>query len=442
MLNCEGNWVPNFLTIPRVLWRRRTLERSCRWSRSELLARQAVGVTQLRRFAVERSPFYRRFHAGCDGHALSELPVLTKSVLMENFDEVVTDRSVRLRDAEAFLATEADGLFRDRYVVLATSGSTGLRGVFLFDPSEWIDALARITRPMLWAGVAPNSFRRRRMAMLASTTASHYSCQVGRSLASPYLPTLRMDAGDPVESMVARLNEWQPDVLAVYPSVLRQLALEQIAGHLRIRPYKVATSAEVLTTEDRRRAREAWGVHVFDTYGGTEYAPIAAECEYGAKHLFEDGAVIEIERDRVLLTVLERRTQPLIRYEISDVVRSVEGDCECGRPFRLIESVEGRVEDVLAFGEIRVHPNRFHEVLERAPVAGWQVISDGDGVRVLLTGLREAAAGSAVAEAVRAMLAREGITVGVRVVEVERLERGATGKAPLIVAKCRSGGRA
>jgi phenylacetate-CoA ligase len=425
--------VPNFLTIPRVLWRRRVLERSCRWSRPELLARQASTVTQLRRFALAQSPFYRRFHAGCDARPLNELPVLSKSLLMENFDEVVTDRSLRLRDAEAFLEAGSEGLFRNRYVVLATSGSTGLRGVFLFDPSEWIDALARITRPMLWAGVAPNPFKRRRMAMLASTTASHYSCQVGRSLESPYLPTLRMDAGDAVASMVARLNEWQPDVLAVYPSVLRQLAVEQKAGRLRIRPDKVATSAEVLTAEDRRRVREAWGVHVFDTYGGTEYAPIAAECELGRKHLFEDGAVIEIERDRVLLTVLDRRTQPLIRYEISDVVRSVDGDCECGRPFRLIESVEGRVEDVLAFGGIRVHPNRFHEVLERVPVTGWQVIQEGGALRVLLTGSRDA--GEAVGEAVRTMLAREGVVVAVRVAAVERLERGATGKAPLIVAR-------
>jgi len=427
--------VSNFLTIPRLLWRRRALERSCRWSRTELLARQAAAVTQIRRFAAQRSPFYRRFHAGCDGSPLSELPVLTKAVLMENFDEVVTDPSVRLSEAESYLAAGSPGLFRGRYVVLATSGSTGLRGVFLFDPSEWITVLARITRPMLWAGVAPNPFRRRRMAMLASTTASHYSCQVGRALESPYLPALRMDAADPVETMVARLNEWQPDVLAVYPSVLRQLALEQIAGRLRIRPDKIATSAEVLTAEDRRRAREAWDVHVFDTYGGTEYAPIAAECPFGRKHLLEDGAAIEIERDRVLLTVLDRRTQPLIRYEISDVVRSVEGDCECGRPFRLIESVEGRVEDVLAFGGIRVHPNRFHEVLERAPVAGWQVIFEGGDLRVLLTGLRVPEARPSIGEAVRAMLVREGVAVAVRVVEVERLERGATGKAPLIVAR-------
>ncbi len=426
----------NFLTIPRVLWRRRTLERACRWSRAELLTHQNSAVIRLRRFAIAHSPFYRRFHAGLESRPLSELPVLSKPLLMQNFDDVVTDRSVRLADAEAFLAGGSDGLFRNRYVVLATSGSTGLRGVFLFDPDEWLTALAAITRPMLWAGVAPNPFRRRRMALLASTTPSHYSCQVGRYLHSPFMPALRLDAGEPLDRMVARLNDWQPDVLAVYPSVLRQLAAEQAAGRLHIRPDKIATSAEILTSDDRRRASEVWSAPVYDTYGGTEYAPIAAECPFGSRHLMEDGAVIELERDRVLLTVLDRWTQPLIRYEISDVVRSVEGDCPCGRPFRLIAGVEGRVEDVLAFGSVRIHPNRFHEILEGAPVTGWQVIQDNGSLRVLLTGLRDPRAPESIAAALRAMLAREGVAAPpVRVAHVDRLERGATGKAPLIVAR-------
>ena len=107
--------------------------------------------------------------------------------------------------------------------------------------------------------------------------------------------------------------------------------------------------------------KEAWGLRVFDTYGATEYAPIAAECAYGRKHLFDDEAIIEIvdeegravpsgvRGDRVLLTVLGRRTQPLIRYEISDMVTPLDGACECGRPFRLIAAIEGRLEDILYF---------------------------------------------------------------------------------------------
>jgi phenylacetate-coenzyme A ligase PaaK-like adenylate-forming protein len=308
--------------------------------------------------------------------------------------------------------------------------------VFLFDPEEWLIALANITRPMLWAGAAPRVFHPPRTVMLASTAGSHYSSRVGLSLHSRFMPTLRIDAGETMERIVERLNDWQPEVMAIYPSVLRQLAAEQIAGRLRISPRKVATSAEVLTEDDRRRVRQAWNIHVYDTYGGTEYAPIAAECEFGRRHLFEDGAIIEIEKDRVLLTVLQRRTQPLIRYEVSDVVRSVEGGCQCGRPFRLIEAIEGRVEDVLWFGAVAVHPNQFHAVLETVPAAAWQVIHDEQGVQILLTGLRDPNACEPIGAAVRELLRRAGAGIQpVRVRAVDGLERGATGKAPLVLSR-------
>jgi phenylacetate-CoA ligase len=356
---------------------------------------------------------------------------------MQNFDDLVTDRAVRLEDAEAFLSSgAATGLFRGRYVVLATSGSTGLRGVFLFDPDEWLSALAGILRPMLWAGASPNPLKPPRTAMLTSTTASHYSSRVGLEFASRFMPTLRMDAGEPIDKIVGRLNDWKPEVIGVYPSLLRELAGEQLAGRLRIQPRKIGTSGELLTAEDRRRVQQAWNIPVFDTYGCTEYAPIASECAFGRKHLLEDESIIEIERDRLLLTVLHRRTQPLIRYEVSDMVRSVDGDCECGRPFRMIDAIEGRVEDVLRFGGVQVHPNRFHEVLETVPAAGWQVIHEPDALHVLLTGVRDRAALDTVHRSITEMLSSTGAPFPpIRVVEVAQLRRGATGKAPLILSR-------
>jgi putative adenylate-forming enzyme len=398
--------------------------------------RQSRALADLRRFARERSPFYRQFHRGLDHAPLAELPVLSKRTLMENFDDLVTDRALRLRDADSFL-TSAPGakLFRGRYVVLSTSGSTGFRGIFLFDREEWLTALAGITRPMLWAGAAPNPLKPSRMALIASTTTSHYSSRVGLSLASRFMPALRLDAGEPIDRIVARLNEFQPEVMAVYPSILRQLAVEQADGRLRIWPRKIATSAEALADDVRRRVRHVWGIRVYDTYGCTEYSPIAAECELGRKHLFEDGAIIEIERERVLLTVLYRRTQPLIRYEISDMVKPVEGECACSRPFRMIETIEGRLEEVLVFGKVAVHPNRFHEVLETAPASGWQVIRENGGLSVLLTGLRDAAACDRIGRSVREMLEAAGAPAPpIRVSVVDELRRGATGKAPLVVA--------
>jgi putative adenylate-forming enzyme len=447
--------MPSNILMPlRVLWKRRGLERSCRWTRAKLRMHQSQAERAIRQYAYQCSPFYRRFHAGLESHPLSELPILSKATLMENFDDLVTDRSIRLREVEDFLGDNSLRLYREQYVALATSGSTGRRGVFLFNEKEWLTAVASIARPIGWAGIQPNPFRPARTAMVTSTTASHYSARVGLSVSSRLIPTLRLDAAEPLESMVRRLNQWQPEVLVAYPSILRQLSEEQIQGRLQVPIRHVATSAEVLTAETRKRVTQAWPAKIYDTYGATEYAPIAAECSYGRKHLFEDGAIIEVvdERgrpvppgtagDRILLTIFNRRTQPLIRYEISDMVRPVAGECECGRPFQLIEAVEGRLEDVLSFPagngsgrSISIHPNTFHRILENAPVTGWQVVQDDDELRVNLTGLRDAAWRAQIESAVRRLLEREGAAnIEVRVRDVEQLQRGATGKTPLIVS--------
>jgi phenylacetate-coenzyme A ligase PaaK-like adenylate-forming protein len=116
--------------LVRVLSERALQERSCRWTAARLAHHQTKSVARLREFALTHSPFYREFHRGLEQRPLQQLPILTKSEMMERFDDLVTDRDVKLADAEAYLRTQ-DGakLFRDRYVVMSTSGSTGRRRV-------------------------------------------------------------------------------------------------------------------------------------------------------------------------------------------------------------------------------------------------------------------------------------------------------------------------
>lgn len=122
----------------RVLAMRGGLRRRDRWDRAELDAHRERRLRELRRFAVERSPFYRRLHAGLEDAPLDALPTVTKAELAASFDEVVTDRGVRLADVEAHLRSMAgDARFRGRYRVVSTSGTTGVRGVFLSDAAEW-----------------------------------------------------------------------------------------------------------------------------------------------------------------------------------------------------------------------------------------------------------------------------------------------------------------
>jgi putative adenylate-forming enzyme len=442
------------LLIGRVLAMRGRLRAREGWTRAVLDAHQRAAERAVRAFAYERSPFYGRFHAGLFDRPLGELPVLTKATLMEHFDELVTDRSVRLADVEAHLARlTGDERFCGRYRVVSTSGTTGVRGIFLSDPVEWAMVIASYNRAQEWAGVVASPFRRTRMAVVSTTTGWHQSARVGASVRNPLVPTLRIDATDPLPRTVARLNAFRPDSLVAYASMHRLLAEEQLAGRLRIAPRAIMSASEVLTEETRRLISVAFGAPPFNVYAATETAAIASECDrHAGLHLYEDLVIAEVVDEanrpvapgefgvKVLVTVLFSRTQPLIRYELSDCVRLSVATCPCRRPFTLVDGVQGRREDILelparAGGTVAIHPLVFHDVLDRVPVGEWQIVGEGTGLRLLVANPGPGFDGPAVLVAIRRGLEAIGADVGtVTWQEVPAIPRTTVGKAPLVRA--------
>jgi phenylacetate-CoA ligase len=437
-----------------ILTRLRALRQRERWDRARLLAYQANALSQSRAYAYTCSPFYQRFHNGLNDAPLSTLPVLTKGALMEHFDELVTDRDVRLADVEAHLNGPAvASLFRGRYWVTATSGSSGRRGIFLFDHDEWAAIIASFARARAWAGLPLDLTRRVKTAVVASTAAWHMSSLVAATGRSWWMPELRLAASEPLDTLVARLNAWQPELLIAYASMGSILADEQQAGRLRISPRRVMTSSEVLTDAARRTITTAWGDVLFNQYAATETGAIAAECAgHHGLHIFDDHVLVEVvDADhrpvppgtfgaKLLVTTLFSRTLPLIRYELSDSVRVSDLPCPIGRPFGVIDGIQGRAEDVLTLpgvrGEaIRVHPLVFHRVMDRLSTGGWQVVQEADGLRVLLAGLSEGEAVTEAGAAIRQALAEQGVAVlPVAVERVAAIPKSASGKAPLIKA--------
>lgn len=442
--------------LTKVLARRHALRRREKWTRVELQAHQDRSQRALRSFAVEASPFYRRFHHGLVGAPLTELPVLTKSTLMEHFDEVVTDHGVRLQDIQSFLPRMSSGeLFQGRYYVGATAGTTGQPGVFLWSADEWAGVLASYSRPYAWGGVDARLTRRSKVAVVGSTTPWHQSALVGATVDSPFIPTLRLDSGAPIDELVARLSAFRPDVVAGYASVLGLLAAEQQSGRLTISPRASFCSSEVLTDSTRRAIESAWGRAPFAVYAATETAGIAAECEHrSGMHLFEDLVITEVVDEecqpvadyefgaKVLVTVLGSRLLPLIRYEMGDSVRLSRGDpCPCGRPFARLEAVQGRQQESLRMtrrsgGCVVVQPVVFHKVMDTVPTTAWQIVQDADGLTILLVGLAKDFALDTVASRVSGALTQVGAAQQcVRVQRVDAIPRTSLGKAPLIRAR-------
>lgn len=262
--------------------------------------------------------------------------------------------------------------------------------------------------------------------------------------------TLRLDATDPLSEIVAKLDAFQPESLVAYASMARTLAEEQLAGRLRIAPQAVMCSSEVLTATARARIREAFGVEPFNVYAATETASIASECGQHRMHLYEDLVVTEVVDDRnrpvppgtcgakVLVTVLFSRTLPLIRYEMSDSPALSGQTCPCGRPFALLDGVQGRSDEILWLDDghgkaIAVHPVVFHTLLAAVPAHGWQVVLEPARLRIEVALPGSGFDAKALADSIRAELRRAGTSPPpIEVVAVDAVRRGRTGKAPLV----------
>ena len=426
-----------------------------RWTRPQLATYQDAALQRLRAYAYAHSPFYQQFHKGLTDRPLRELPILTKTMMMEHFDAFVTDRTIRRADVEAHVQRmQGDERFLGRYWVTTTSGSTGRPGLFLFDRTEWAAILASFARAREVAGLKIRLTDRMKMAFIASTGPTHMSARAGVTLQSWWTPTLRLAASEPVETLVQRLNDWQPEIVVSYASMARVLADEQLAGRLRIHPRVVFTSSEVLTDETRRRVTAAWGQPPFNQYAATEAGSIAAECTWHTgMHLFEDLVIVEVVDednqpvppgvygDKLLVTTLFSRTQPLIRYELSDRLRLATEPCLSEYPFALIDSVEGRTEDVLrlpaaAGGTMAVHPLVFHRVMDTTPASGWQIVQEDAGLTVLLSGVRDEFADVTLADTLRqALIVQGAIAPPIMVRRVPAIPQTASGKAPLIKAE-------
>lgn len=151
------------------------------------------------------------------------------------------------------------------------------------------------------------------------------------------------------------LVQYAPALLQAYPSAVFVLAqaLEQVDRKLDI-PW-VFTASEMLYPYQRELIEARVG-RIMDFYGMAERVAFASECEHGSLHVNTDYSFVEILDENnqptdgegyVVGTTFHNDLMPLIRYKLSDRTRWKPGICHCGRPYPMIEPIQGKFEDVL-----------------------------------------------------------------------------------------------
>lgn len=349
---------------------------------------------QLLTAAARRSAFYReRFER--HGEALEmQLPV-GKRMLMERFDDWVTDPSITLPALRQFIGNPANigQSFGGRYTVWESSGSSGVPGVFVQDPQAMsvYDALEMLRRPQAiglqrWLDPMRASGRIAFVGAIGGHFASTVSIERLRRVSPGLAERLACFSFlEPTDRLMETLEAWRPDVIATYPTQAALLIDEAEAGRLHLELREIWTGGEGLGEALRSRLTQCFGSAVHESYGASEFLALAGECDHGHLHLNTDWAILEpVDHkgrpvpegevgESVWLTNLANLVQPLIRYDLGDRVRVQPERCVCGSPLPVIE-VQGRVDDSLRLDDDQGRARQL------SPLALSTVLEDDAGI--------------------------------------------------------------
>jgi phenylacetate-CoA ligase len=437
------------------------LNKRNQWTREKLEYFQRQQLSSLVSYATRYSPFYQELYKNIridQAIVLSDLPMIDKATMMENFDRFVTDPRLKLMELQTHIRQlTGDEYYLGKYRVVTTSGSSGLKGVFVFNRKEWSTILAGHNRCSLSMDISLRFTNRLKESTIWSGNPLHYSYRGAVSGQIHLINSQRLSATSSIESHVNALNTFQPEILSAYPSIASLLAIEQIEGRLNIHPRAVVTAAEMLTKEMELNIQKAWGVNPFDLYGTTEGGAFNIDCPFHRGiHISEDLTIIEVVDEKnqpvpagspgykLLITNLFNYTQPLIRYEVSDMLTISKEPCPCGRPFRLIAKVEGRNDDIIYLPNTRgrdipVHPIHFLSALGVIKeIKEYRVVHEDKGMTISVV-LRKEASGDGVADEIKANLEKSFKTLDVKYLDIrvrfiDKIERdpNAMGKVKLV----------
>lgn len=320
------------------------------WTRQQFFQYQNTRLAIILE-AARKSPYYSKIippieiYSDFSGRSVLEsLPLLEKETLRS--------------DSRALLTTN---ILPKGVIIFNSSGTTGTPTDIYYTSlfHAWEMAVSEVYN-LRWAGV---NYRSRRVMFgvrkVCRFNQTHppfwrYSPAENMAYASIYhlAPTYLPD-------YMSFLRKFQPEVIMGYPSSIQVLAQYILERKIHLPPVKaIFTTAETLTDQTRQNIERAFSTRIFDRYGAVENCMYASQCEYGRWHVIPEVGIIEILDKNgqpcppgipgeVVCTGLQNTLQPLIRYRIGDMACwAADQSCPCGRNFDILESIEGRVEDL------------------------------------------------------------------------------------------------
>ena len=371
--------------------------------------RNQLRLVEMIQWAQHEIPFYRDLLAklrfdplklAVDIRYLSNIPVLTKADLLEAGDRLVHPQ------AKKYLSMQ----------VSRTNGSTGASLPVYYSPAAKDEAAAVTRISQKWVGFGDTDLQLHISSALPGEVPREALREEWWRRAATNRVSVECSswADENLEAVWKAIRDTSPFLVQGHPSTLAHLA-----GYVRERhgpvhgKFKVFVSTgEHLSEHQRTSIEEVFGCRVANRYGNAEFGIVAHERFRNppSNAASQDGITPEDATSRrylqifdpsvwvetlpptagaggpLVVTSLVNFAAPLIRYATGD-----EGRVVAGQDGVYLESVEGRVHDVVMIKGIRYSTSFIQDMLSRAmKVSDFQFVQSAGAVPELRIALQNA----------------------------------------------------
>jgi phenylacetate-CoA ligase len=309
--------------------------------KERIQAYQDRELQRLLEFAVNHSPFYKKFYQDLNlgeiktAKDLKKLPILEKEIVRNHLEEMYT---VKRKEA----------------VVSQTSGTTG-KSLEYFHTVEGIQRRNAILddfkkgHGFLNGQMKKASFNASEIISPKQKAKIFWRDNIAmkQRLYSSY-----HTKGENIKYYVENLNAYKPVTIDGYPSTIYEVAryINKNNIALDFQPLAIFPTAETLLPYYREEIERAFKCKVFNQYASSEGAPFVIECAEGHLHYQMLSGIIEQDEDNeMLITTFMNDGTPLIRYRIGDKIEFDHSDkkCACGSAFPIVKTLQGRTDDYI-----------------------------------------------------------------------------------------------
>lgn len=297
-------------------------------------------------YAYEHVPYYKENYAKCNVSQfhnfadIEKLPMIDKTIVKDHTEEFVSDC-----------------YSKEHLIKKYTSGSTGTPLGIYMDKETTLKEWAFVVH--IWERIG-FTHKSSRLIMREIDDKSKKQCYF-----DPIKNELRIDISamtdDMMEKYCVAIEKYKPDFIHGYPSATILLCqyLEK-NGPLKHKFKGVLPSSEGMTEDELKYIKKVLQCPVLSFYGHTERLVIAGQCEesnaYHVEPLYGYCELVDNEGNpineygvtgEIVATGFCNSAMPLIRYKTGDLAQWGE-ECEaCGRHYRVLKKLEGRVTEYL-----------------------------------------------------------------------------------------------